>query len=55
MASELFICAIPGRLTTIAIESCFLFPGADLNNRIHSLTKVIVKDNGAPLLSIREL
>lgn len=49
---ELFIFSIPGRPTTIAIESHFLFPGVGQNDREHSLV-AIAKDNGAPLLSIR--
>lgn len=54
MTSELFIFSIPCRLTTLSIESHFLFPGVDQNDRVHSLT-VIAKDNGAPLLSVKEL
>lgn len=54
MVLEFFICDILGRLIIIVIELCFFFLGVDLNNRIYSFIKVIVKDNGVFLFSIRE-
>ena len=52
---RIFIYGTPGRLTTVEIESHFLFPEADLKDRVHSLTKVTVRDKRVSLLKVREL
>lgn len=52
---RIFIYGTPCRLTTITIESHFLFPKVDLKDRVHSLTKVTIRDKRVPLLKVREL